>query len=82
MTERRFKLSIGTCLVVEATGVMVKGDDGWWRYWIEFDRRVIPGPDEFPPTRAGHARLKARAADQFEAMVYGRRRSGSPEDIQ
>ncbi len=81
MSERRFKLTLGACVVYEATGVMVKGEDGQWRYWIEFDRRLFPGQGEFPPTRAGHARLKACAADQFEALVYGRRRSDTPEDI-
>ncbi|HEX5960081.1 MAG TPA: hypothetical protein VFY97_02405 [Rhodanobacteraceae bacterium] len=83
MGERRFKIELGAmCIREEAVGVMVKGDDGLWRYWLEFDGRCIPGVGEFPPTRAGHARLKARAADQFESLVYGHRRSGTPEDVQ
>ena len=83
MAERRFKLELQSgCLVCEATGVRVQGEDSLWRYWIEFDERCIAGFGEFPPTRAGHARLKACAVDQFESLVHGRHRSGMPGDIQ
>jgi hypothetical protein len=83
MSERRFKLErrsgSRTC---RAVGVMTKGEDELWRYWIEFDGHCIPGLGEFPPTRAGHARLKACAWDQLEQLVRPPHRRGSHEDVQ
>lgn len=83
MDERRFRIGLQSgCIVHDAMGVMVKGNDARWRYWIEFDGRVVPGHGEFPPTRAGHARLKATAAEHFERLLWPTQRHGTPEDIQ
>jgi hypothetical protein len=84
MGERRFRLSVQTGCITqcEAMGVMVKGEDARWRYWIELDGRCIPGEDAFPPTREGHARLKRRASGQLWARVFPPPRAGVPEDVQ
>ncbi|MBS0195085.1 MAG: hypothetical protein JSR34_12685 [Proteobacteria bacterium] len=83
MSECRFPIRVQIfCLVDEATGVMVKGGDGNWRYWIEFDGRCIPGDGEFSSTREGTARLQARAEEQLWKIIYPPSRSGLSEDIQ
>jgi len=84
MGERRFRLIVqsGCITCREAGGVMVKGEDARWRYWIELDGRCIPGGGEFPPTRDGHVRLKSRATEQLWAIVFPPPRTGVREDVQ
>lgn len=82
MTERRFKLDLPSgCLSWDATGVGVKGEDRWWRYWIEFDGCCIPGTREFPPARTGYARLKACAEAQLKRVIWSSRHRDAPEDV-
>lgn len=84
MGERRFRLNVQSGCIVhcEAMGVMVKGEDARWRYWIELDGRCIPGDGAFPSTRDGHAQLKARAREQLWNIVFPPPRAGVPEDMQ
>lgn len=83
MGELRFKVELCSgCTVYDAVGVMVKGDDARWRYWLEFNGRVVPGIGDYPPTRGGHARLKACARDQLGDLLWPPRRAGAPEDVQ
>lgn len=84
MSERRFRLKVQSGCVVHcaAMGVMVQGEDARWRYWIELNGRCIPGAGEFPPTREGHARLKACAGEQLWSMVLPPPRAGVAEDVQ